>query len=220
MYDMNTVFHLPEGRWNEYVRFVSQDCCKLAQPYLTAEGERLDRIMLAYTGLAGEVAETSELGYQRAIGTRGYPRQADACKELGDVIWYVALLLDTHGITLDQVYDPIAVTDVSVNLEVDDLVDLLFLTTGLVTEMGKVIEWHKKQLFHRKEMDPAMLLKALSRMLWFYSQVAGAYGLKLLTILDTNTQKLIERHTNGYFKDVESTRKVGEYAKSFKPAEA
>jgi len=60
---------------------------------------RLGNFALGISGEAGEVAD-----YIKKILYHGHPMDKDKlCKELGDVLWYVATLADTAGLTLEEV---------------------------------------------------------------------------------------------------------------------
>lgn len=74
-----------------------------AGEYGTAEDLRkLQDIHIWAHGLAGEAGEVCDL-LKKTHG-HGKPYDADKMlKELGDVIWYVAVLAHAHGFTLDQV---------------------------------------------------------------------------------------------------------------------
>jgi len=53
-------------------------------------------------GIAGEAGEVAD--YIKKVLYHGHPMDKDKlCKELGDVLWYVATLADTAGLTLQEV---------------------------------------------------------------------------------------------------------------------
>lgn len=53
-------------------------------------------------GIAGEAGEVAD--YIKKVLYHGHPIDKDKlCKELGDVLWYVATLADTAGLTLEVV---------------------------------------------------------------------------------------------------------------------
>jgi NTP pyrophosphatase (non-canonical NTP hydrolase) len=60
--------------------------------------------VLTYTalGLAGESGEVAEM-IKKAF-YHGHPLDRDAlCKELGDVLWYLAVMASALGVALDQI---------------------------------------------------------------------------------------------------------------------
>ena len=62
------------------------------------------RLMLAGLGLAGEAGEVCDEA--KKVAFHGKDMDQDALiKELGDVLWYFALMLHTHGLTLDNIME-------------------------------------------------------------------------------------------------------------------
>ncbi len=63
---------------------------------------RNDRAYLL-SGLVSEVGELADM-HKKFVATRGsedkWNSQKDACLELGDLLWYLTRLADTHGLTL------------------------------------------------------------------------------------------------------------------------
>ncbi len=61
-----------------------------------------ERLMLAGMGLGGEAGEVCDEA--KKIAFHGMIRDRDKLvKELGDVLWYYALMLSTNGVTLEEV---------------------------------------------------------------------------------------------------------------------
>jgi NTP pyrophosphatase (non-canonical NTP hydrolase) len=87
-------------RFNEYQR----DAILTANTELK-EGERLANWCM---GLAGETGELVDLMKKTIYHGHDYVRET-VVKELGDILWYLALLANDLGITLDE----IAVTNLS-----------------------------------------------------------------------------------------------------------
>lgn len=64
-----------------------------------SEAERLGNFGLGIAGEAGEVAD-----YIKKVLYHGHPLDKETlCKELGDVLWYVATLATTVGTSLEAV---------------------------------------------------------------------------------------------------------------------
>ena len=63
-----------------------------------------ERLMLAGMGLAGEAGELCDHAKKTAFHGKEMNR-LELVGELGDVLWYLALMLDTHSITLDEVME-------------------------------------------------------------------------------------------------------------------
>lgn len=61
-----------------------------------------ERLMLAGMGLGGEAGEVCD--HAKKVAFHGKPMDRDALlAELGDVLWYFALMLHTNNLTLEQV---------------------------------------------------------------------------------------------------------------------
>lgn len=63
-----------------------------------------ERLMLAGMGLAGEAGEVCDEAKKIAFHDKATARDL-MVKELGDVLWYYALMLHTTKITLDEVME-------------------------------------------------------------------------------------------------------------------
>ena len=63
-----------------------------------------ERLMLAGMGLGGEAGEVCD--HAKKVAFHGKDMDTDALiKELGDVLWYFALMLSIHGITIENVME-------------------------------------------------------------------------------------------------------------------
>lgn len=66
--------------------------------------EYRERLMLAGMGLGGEAGEVCD--HAKKVAFHGKEMDRDALvKELGDVLWYFALMLHAHSLTLDEVME-------------------------------------------------------------------------------------------------------------------
>lgn len=63
-----------------------------------------ERLMLAGMGLAGEAGEVCDHAKKVAFHGTEMDRAA-LIKELGDVLWYYALMLEVNNLTLEQVME-------------------------------------------------------------------------------------------------------------------
>lgn len=86
-------------RFDHYVKFVD------AGVDLSRHGDSYrERLMLAGMGLGGEAGEVCDEA--KKVAFHGKDMDKDALiKELGDVLWYFALMLHTHGLTLDDIME-------------------------------------------------------------------------------------------------------------------
>ena len=82
---------------NEY-----QAQAKTTAVYTNPE-QRLICTILGLSGEAGEVAEKFKKVYRDKGGVISATDRLEIQKELGDVLWYLAVLSDTLGLTLDEV---------------------------------------------------------------------------------------------------------------------
>lgn len=83
--------------FDHYMKFVN------AGVTLDAHGDTYrERLMLAGMGLAGEAGEVCDEAKKVAFHGKNMDRDA-LIKKMGDVLWYYALMLRTHGLTLDEV---------------------------------------------------------------------------------------------------------------------
>jgi len=82
---------------NEY-----QERAKTTAVYTSFE-QRLICTVLGLGGEAGEVSEKFKKIYRDKGGQISEDDRREIQKELGDVLWYLAVLSDTLGLTLDEV---------------------------------------------------------------------------------------------------------------------
>ncbi len=83
--------------FEQYQKFVLQGV-------MLPEDTERERLMLAGMGLAGEAGEVCDEA--KKVAFHGKDMDMDKMiKELGDVLWYFALMLDTKGITLQEVME-------------------------------------------------------------------------------------------------------------------
>ncbi|HEX6289477.1 MAG TPA: nucleoside triphosphate pyrophosphohydrolase family protein [Herpetosiphonaceae bacterium] len=73
-----------------------------ARRTLSAALDRRERLAMTALGLVGEAGECSEAIKKHLF--HGHPLdQAALAKELGDVLWYVAMLADACGLDLESI---------------------------------------------------------------------------------------------------------------------
>jgi NTP pyrophosphatase (non-canonical NTP hydrolase) len=82
---------------NEY-----QTAAKTTAVYTTAE-QRLICTVLGLSGEAGEVSEKFKKIFRDKNALIGDEDRREIQKELGDVLWYLAVLADTLGLDLESV---------------------------------------------------------------------------------------------------------------------
>ncbi len=74
------------------------------QGVMLPEDTERERLMLAGMGLAGEAGEVCDEAKKVAFHGKDMDRDK-MVKELGDVLWYFTLMLDTNDITLQEVME-------------------------------------------------------------------------------------------------------------------
>ena len=82
---------------NEY-----QDKCKKTAVY-PAKGMNYSYPALGLVGEAGEVAEKIKKVIRDQDGVLTEENKTEIGKELGDVLWYIAIMADEMGLTLEEV---------------------------------------------------------------------------------------------------------------------
>jgi len=73
-------------------------------------------------------------------------------------------------------------------------VNALVHVVGLCGEAGEVAEVIKKIVGHNHPVDHAKIAKELGDLMWYVSEVATDWGLKLSDIMDMNIAKLKDRY--------------------------
>ena len=85
--------------FEQYIQFVD------AGVDLPSHGDTYrERLMLAGMGLGGEAGEVCDHAKKVAFHDKTMDRH-ELVKELGDVLWYFALMLEVNDITLEQVME-------------------------------------------------------------------------------------------------------------------
>ncbi len=69
----------------------------------TSDQQRLICTILGLTGEAGEVAEKFKKIFRDKAGVWEEEDRTEILKELGDVLWYIAVLAETLGLDLETV---------------------------------------------------------------------------------------------------------------------
>ncbi len=86
-------------KFEQYIKFVEAGVILEARHDLGRE-----RLMLAGMGLAGEAGETCD--HIKKVAFHGVKMDRDKLlKEMGDVLWYYALLAGFYDMTLDEIME-------------------------------------------------------------------------------------------------------------------
>jgi NTP pyrophosphatase (non-canonical NTP hydrolase) len=77
---------------------------------------------------------------------------------------------------------------------------------GIAGEAGEVADLLKKVIFHGKALDREALAKELGDVLWYVSDLASQYGLRLESVAATNVAKLNARYPEGFSVEAAAAR--------------
>lgn len=84
------------------------------------------------------------------------------------------------------------------NTALDEREMLADAAAGLAEEAGEVLGVVRKHLYMRHDLDRARLTRELGDVLWCLSAVAGAVGVTLEEVAESNLAKLRARYPDGY----------------------
>ena len=156
-------------------------------------------------GLAGEAGEVADLLKEHLH--RGQPLDRDKlCRELGDVIWYLAATASTAGFTLSEVAVE-AEHDVLPEFDVEQ--QLNYFGFDLAGKAGMVCDLLKKHLHHGQSLDRDKLCLKLGDVLGCVAAIASTAGLLFDEVMIVNVAKLRSRYPDG-FDAARSTVRDGE----------
>lgn len=78
--------------------------------------------------------------------------------------------------------------------------DVAISALGLAGEAGEVVDLLKKHLGHGHPVDREKLKKELGDVLWYLSDLARLFDIKLSDVAEANIEKLRRRYPNGFSK--------------------
>jgi NTP pyrophosphatase (non-canonical NTP hydrolase) len=78
--------------------------------------------------------------------------------------------------------------------------DLQHASMGIAGEAGEVVDLLKKHLGHGHPVDREKLKKELGDVLWYLSDLARLFDIKLSDVAEANIEKLKRRYPNGFSK--------------------
>ena len=175
-------------------------------------------------GLSGEVSEIAELVESLPFGTDPDVDTTNICHELGDVLWYDAMLTAELGIA-DEIAVGGEVVDLNSDLKVEldaftsgghsnlidgkelgsDLIQSIQVTPtdalfGLIKASGQVAEIVKKAIRAQGEVASEKVAPQLEQVRWFISVLGNAHHLSIEQIRAANIAKLAARFNTGTIK--------------------
>jgi len=156
----------------------------------TALGPDMEMAVRAL-GLCGETSELSS------------ERDPDAIeKEAGDVLWYVATLASSAGITMSEILGPLSFSEFQVVVSVQD--PDLAPEEKLMEAAGRVAEAVKKKVGHGKSLDRTRFIVDLSEVMDLVARITDLYYINLDSVADGNVKKLQARYPSGFDVEISS----------------
>lgn len=155
-------------------------------------------------GLAGEAGEVAEFFYETEV----LPERKDdkeLLSELADVCWFIALIADIQGwsledIVLDGAFDSFEQYQNLAHIDAPSYsTDLLLKELGM--HVGDVQSaWAKSVRDNYGSINPEKEKKiqlGLANTFWSVARIASNYGVDVLDILQSNIDKLYDRKSRG-----------------------
>ncbi len=153
-----------------------------------------ERLGLCGLGLSSEIGEVTDLLKKFLYHRNGKPLVVDKLEdELGDMCWYLFILLDTSDIKFEEV--------VPVNCKVPSLPFKECLEScalGLVVKTGKVVELLYAHLYHDEVLSIDNLKDRLRDMLRHFSMLLDILGITFEEVMEASAAKLEARHPHGF----------------------
>lgn len=75
---------------------------------------------------------------------------------------------------------------------------MLLYALGLTGESGEVADYIKKVSAHGMPMNRADFVDELGDVLWYLSQLAFCYGIKMSEVMEANRSKVLRRYPSGF----------------------
>ena len=161
-----------------------------------------ERLGLCGLGLAGEIGEVTDLLKKFLYHRNGKPLDVKKLKdELGDVLWYYFVLLDTVGLTFKRVAPANATRLEQGSTISSDRVSkesLEFCGLKLVSRMGVIADLLSSVLYLNVPLAIDKLRDAMGDVLPYLFVLLNTVGLTLGDAMQANADKLEKRHSNGF----------------------
>jgi NTP pyrophosphatase (non-canonical NTP hydrolase) len=157
-----------------------------------------ERMLMTTLGIGSEAGEVIADADAYAYGL---PLNRDnVIKELGDICWYIAVMLDTITRTMSDI-------DVMRKWEVERR-DEAFIARALQIgkHAGSIVEYVKQGFYHGHDLDnPALALK-LAQLYGSVQDCANQLGASIGYVLERNIEKLRKRYPEGFSADASRNR--------------
>jgi NTP pyrophosphatase (non-canonical NTP hydrolase) len=157
-----------------------------------------ERLGLCGLGLTGEIGEVTDLLKKHLYHRNGKPLNIEKLKdELGDVLWYYFVLLDTVGLPFERVAPTIG----QGSLLSSDLINkesLEFCGLKLGSRIGVVADLLSSVLYLNVPLAVDKIRDAVGDVLPYLFVLLDTIGLTLEEVMQANATKLETRHANGF----------------------
>lgn len=158
-------------------------------------------IVLAGLGIAGEAAEVVSLVRETATdedftGIQSIHQRDDLREEAGDLLWYMAYLLNHFNLTFDVI--TASSLDSYQSFFADHPRDITVTALDMSIAAGALADIAKKHVLHQKPLDMISLVGQLVLVFANLTILLNHFDIKLTDALDTNTAKLRIRYPNGW----------------------
>jgi NTP pyrophosphatase (non-canonical NTP hydrolase) len=81
------------------------------------------------------------------------------------------------------------------------------LAMGLAGETGEVVDYLKKVVFHKHDLDKGKIEKELGDLLWYIAVLASKLNIRLDDVAFYNVEKLKKRYPCGYTHEDSKNRR-------------
>jgi NTP pyrophosphatase (non-canonical NTP hydrolase) len=182
------------------------------------EKKSLERSLHGAIGLCTEVGELSEvIGAAFDGGSFEEVDGINLVEEVGDVLWYLAILLDAHGIemndyTADLLAKPEGVdpSDVCVDGSeaIEDGDDAVIAILRMTACAGQIQDVLKRHLMYRKDLDREKLLVEIQAFVEALTFFSWSVNTSFPVAAERNIAKLSARYPDKYTDEAAINRNI------------
>lgn len=98
------------------------------------------------------------------------------------------------------------VVDLTRNIEVGAEEEVKDYALGICGEVGEVVDYLKKILYHGKEYNPTELMNELGDLLYYITALCNILGIDMTEIMLNNNAKLLARYPDGFSHEASNER--------------
>jgi hypothetical protein len=154
----------------------------LAEKTLSVQFNTDEKEQRVLHGIIGICTEAGEL--LKALHFEEGRDKINIKEELGDVTWYIAILLREYPTSQEFFDDTKSVTALPTEIRLYSLID----------NSLEMLDVMKKKLYYNKEIDIPVVIGHLSHIMIAVNGLAANYGFSVENILETNINKLKARY--------------------------